>query len=68
MTIIVWILDTATSISVYATPFQLKTENVLCILAVALHDDSILRGTKCKLLKLCFKMQVFESDTVIASV
>ncbi len=47
--------------------FQLKMENFVCILAVHLHDNTALGAWKCKLLKIDFKVLVFENNIVIVS-
>ncbi len=42
------------------------TRAFLCILAVHLNNNSILRAGKCKLLKAGFEVQVFENNEVAA--
>ncbi len=44
--------------------FSQKTENVLCILAVHLHDNVDLEAWKHKLLKMIFKVHIFENNTI----
>ncbi len=48
------------------TPFS--TENFICLLAIYLHNNSILTVWNWKLLKTGFKVQVFENDAIIVSV
>jgi len=45
------------------TPFQLKTENFVSVLAIHLHKKCF-GGQK---MQTGFKVQVFENDTVIVS-
>lgn len=52
---------------VYTTQFLTKTENLLCVLPIHLHDNGVLTARKCKLLQSGFKVQVFASDSVIIS-
>ncbi len=44
--------------------FNQKIENVLCILAVHLHDNVDLEAWKHKLLKMIFKAHIFENNTI----
>lgn len=45
--------------------FELKIENFIFVLVVNLHDSSILGAWQCNLLKMGFKLHIFENNTII---